>query len=742
MDYYKIERQDQKSKIYKLILHPIPSIIIAFLFMVLVVICPLKQETSSLTVNNLVYLLVYLPVVSVFCFAVFFPLSYTFLNLPRVPYNLKSTILLFFVAWTMFLSIVHLVFMWIGIFPIPFEWLIISFGVGVPLIYLLVWFSISKHIKDGKDTNESTLESEQLNLTTNVNINSYTFNEDDKIRRIERARSKSISKSADHHLYDGANTIPQPFNDEKDQEQKNEIELKQFTNNINDTNNIKEMNKNNNVQKEIVIEIDQQKQEEDQKQEQHQEQPENVFKSNDEPQSQPLSQSLSQSLSISLPRSLNNRSLDETLTHSYYYDTQYQQPLPPLPTTTIVQQQRVSEIKSSSNENLSSNNTSSGNNCNGMDEEIEIGKSCSSVTGSRSSCESHFDASLDETTSRSTPNKCSSIDVQKMDKDILAPDEFISATTPRYYNHATKKPMFSKGSFFYKWWVVSSTMVLGPFGYVFFHLFLFAFYSVSDNFFQILLIISFQAVILTYKLIFRLSFHRMRSVLPNIPLRVFQDGRVLFLFWLELSSHCFFSMVFPHVGSWYMILIYLTLEAFTLTLQILVDTKTFRNYCIRKCEILYKIVYGKVYTGTKLYLILGQDGPLDRSVSLELFFFNTVARALSGCAYIVFSLAIYYGPNQDFYPTIKELKVTSYFLTLLYAGASLGTALVHMYIFKRILKNIYKINLIKRGIQLWGRRPDVAFFFITNCFILPLVVLLQQNSAVSYLLTNTYKIGN
>ncbi|KAN0009786.1 hypothetical protein ACTFIU_007089 [Dictyostelium citrinum] len=776
---YKLEGQDKKSTVYSLITHPVPSIVLAYFFMVLVVVCPLYEESEQLTKGNLIYLLVYLPCVTFFCFAVFFPLTFTFLNLPRIPFNVKSTFL-YLTIWVFFLSFCHLVFMLFGVFPIPFEWIVVSFGVGVPLVYLLVWLSISKHVKSGKDTNHSTLVSEVINENSTSQYGNYS------------------SSSYRHNLYqyekNGADiesspqsttTLPPMIFYKKDYSNSNNsnnnnintpLQKNEF---INETSQIgiplKEIysssqinsnplliglsggiNNNNNSSSNFINE------------------------SNQQPK---LSKSLSESLSKSIPKSLSNSYIQNLCVNDGANENDYS--MDEInninnnnnnSNNNNYNNSNVNNIKNKNScNNISSNNTSSANlnNLNTIGDDIEEndgGKSIgSSVSGSPRSSTSNieipFDLSIVPGGITSPPkldnsNHCNNINGGMIDRDqfpklnhvelenkkeltgvatTAADDNFISATTPRNFNSSTNKGFFSQDGFFFKWWIVSSTIILGPFGYAIFHIFLFAFYSVTNNIFQVILIVSFQIIVFIYKLIFRLSFHRMRRNLPNIPLRVFQDGRVLFLFWLELSSHCFFSMVFPHVGAWYMIIIYLALEALTLTLQIFVDTITFRNWCIRTFERLYENFYLVKYEGVLMYNILGQNGDLDRTVSLEIFFFNTVARALSGFAYIVFSLTIYYGPNQEYYPTIKSLSEFNYFLTLLYAAASLTTALIHMYIFKRILKHIYKINLIKRGIQVWGRRPDVAFFFITNCFILPLVVLLQQNNAVSFLISNLNK---
>ncbi|EAL66065.1 hypothetical protein DDB_G0282411 [Dictyostelium discoideum AX4] len=783
---YKLEGQDKKSSVYSLITHPVPSIVLAYFFMVLVVVCPLYDESEQLTKGNLIYLLVYLPCVTFFCFAVFFPLTFTFLNLPRIPFNVKSTFL-YLTIWVFFLSFCHLVFMLIGIFPIPFEWIIISFGVGVPLVYLLVWLSISKHVKSGKDTNHSTLVSEVLNENStsqygNYSSNSYRHNLYQYEKNGADIESPQLSTTSATTTTSNL-TPPSMMFYKKDSSNNNNIINTNTTTTTSTTINNSNSNINTPIQKTefinetsqvgiplkeiysssqinsnpllIGLSLNESSQQQHQQPQQQQQQ-----------QQLKLSKTLSESPSKSNPKSLSNSFIQNLCVNDGANEN--------IEEIINIDKHVNNNINknnkcNNNNNNISSNNTSSVNlnNLNTIGDDIEEndgGKSIgSSVSGSpRSSIDIPFDLSIEPGGITSPKlNSCNNsnnnnsngriIEIPKLNNNVefenkkestnttSLDDNFISATTPRNYNSSTNKSFFSKDGFFFKWWIVSSTIILGPFGYAIFHIFLFAFYSVTNNIFQVILIVSFQIIVFIYKLIFRLSFHRMRRNLPNIPLRVFQDGRVLFLFWLELSSHCFFSMVFPHVGAWYMIIIYLALEAVTLTLQIFVDTIAFRNWCIRTFEKLYEHFYLIKYEGVLMYNILGQNGDLDRTVSLEIFFFNTVARALSGFAYIVFSLTIYYGPNQEYYPTIKSLSEFNYFLTLLYAFASLTTALIHMYIFKRILKHVYKINLIKRGIQVWGRKPDVAFFFITNCFILPLVVLLQQNNAVSFLISNLNK---
>ncbi|KAK5584718.1 hypothetical protein RB653_006334 [Dictyostelium firmibasis] len=776
---YKLEGQDKKSTIYSLITHPVPSIVLAYFFMVLVVLCPLYDDSAYLTKGNLIYLLVYLPCVTFFCFAVFFPLTYTFLNLPRIPFNVKSTFI-FVILWIFLLSFCHLIIMIIGIFPIPFEWIIISFGVGVPLVYALVWLSISRHVKSGKDTNHSTLVSEVINENSTSQYGNYSSNS---------YRNNLYQYEKNGADIESSNTnIQTPkiiFFKQKDNNNNNNINYHNNNNNNNNNNN----HINTPLQKtEFINEASQVQPKEIYSSSQINSNSHligvlNNLNSNIETSNQQtkLSNSLSESLSKSLPNSyIQNLCINDGANENISCDNYNNDDNDEVVNSNKINKNNINN--KNNNNNTSSNNTSSVNlnNLNTIGDDIEendCNGNGSSVSGSPRSSTSNIDIPFDlsiEPGGITSPklNSISGVGISggvvsgggnnndgtlnkdqipklnnagliemetKKENNYNNDDNFISATTPRNFNLSTNNKFFSRDSFFFKWWIVSSTIVLGPFGYAIFHLFLFAFYSVSSNFLQVILIVSFQVVVFIYKLIFRLSFHRMRRNLPNIPLRVFQDGRVLFLFWLELSSHCFFSMVFPHVGAWYMIIIYLALEALTLTLQIFVDTISFRNWCIRRFESLYEYFYLIKYQGVLMYNILGQNGDLDRTVSLEIFFFNTVARSLSGFAYIVFSLTIYYGPNQQYYPTIKSLSEFNYFLTLLYAAASLTTALIHMYIFKRILKHIYKINLIKRGIQVWGRRPDVAFFFITNCFILPLVVLLQQNNAVSFLISNLTK---
>ncbi|GAM25761.1 hypothetical protein SAMD00019534_089360 [Acytostelium subglobosum LB1] len=540
--YHLFEQQNVKSKLFGFLRNPLPSIIIAYLIMALVVVCPLYQQTNYLSINNLTYLLVYIPIVAVFCFAVFFSLTYCFLNLSRVPENANVILFLFAFVWVSIQIGVHVLSMAGHIFPVPFEWIIVSFGFGVPLIYLIVWASMPAHL------------------------------------RRNPFRRPTIQ-------WDDPKAIPMP----------------QLT----------------------------------------------------ATQSSPI---ISDSAT-----SLDNVSISS-------------------------QHSSTDSIGLSDKSAASSNSTSSSSSISSSDmAQAAINKAAAAA----------FEITVKEQSATQTP----------------------------------------KTTFLFRFWVVASTLFLGPFGYCFFHLFLLAFYSVTSNLFQSLLIVGFQVLIVLYKLIFRLSFHRMRFHLPYIPIRVFQDGRILFLFWLELSSHCFFSMVFPHVGSWYMILLYLIVEAISLTLQVVADTSSVRSLLIRMFESVYSIFSDKPYKGYMVYNILGQSGELDRTVSLELFFFNCVARSLAGFSYIVFSLVIYFGPNKKFYQTIDSLDADAYNLTLVYATASIVSSFVQLIVFRVILKRVYRIDLVRQGYRVWKRKPDVAFFFITNCFILPLVVLLQHNNAVSYLLS-------
>ncbi|KAF2076001.1 hypothetical protein CYY_002708 [Polysphondylium violaceum] len=476
------------------------------------------------------------------------------------------------------------------IFPIPFQWLIIAFGIGVPLIYLMVWISISPDIKSGKDNNNYTLCDHKIDLKELKDIEKKTLD----------SNGEYINEKID---------VGQTLDFEK-----NPAEIHSLT------------------------------------------------------------QTLGQHLA-NFENQMDKKEINKSLSSS---------PNPPL----NIESPPQLEIEKSELENMSQ------------------------------------DGSLTSKSSQSLD--ISSDEISENDKQT-GYEEKITIKEPQIIEN--------KRSFLFKFWIVSSTLCLGPLGYVIFHLFLFAFYSVNNNVYQFILIIGFQIVILIYKFLFRLSFHRMRAHLPNIPLRVFQDARILFLFWLECSTHSFFSCVFPHVGSAYMIILYLAFEATALTLQIIVDTTTFRSKCIFLIESIYYHFKMKKYNGTYLYSLLGQNGELDRTVSLELFFFNCVARSLASFAYLVLSLAIYYGPNLKNYPTM-DLEPHSYYLTLLYAAASVVTSLIHMIICRIILKKVYKMDLLERGVMVWKRRPDIAFFFILNCFILPLVVLLKQNNAVSYLLYN------
>eukprot|EP01133_Synstelium_polycarpum_P000234 gene234-284_t len=585
--WYHREQQHLPTYLFKAIQNPMPAILLAFFIMVLVVICPLFDITTTISVRSLTYLLVYIPVVGIFCFAVFFSLTYSFLNLPRIPINLPRTLFLFLVVWILFQVVFHLCTMVVGIFPFPFQWIIISFGAGVPLIYIIVWLSIPPHIRQHTLNSLTSLEyvRESIPIAMREFPTAASLSDDTKPKP---AILRTASLPATTQL---RNILPPT-----------------------------------------------------------------------PPASMPLPSSL---------------------------------PLPTIEATPISQ---------------SLNGTSS----------IRCAISPSLLSPSSPVAAPVHDEleSSSQTSLSSNAGSFESFDSVEASNHVSAQE-----TAPK----ASEK---KEPSFLFQFYIVATTMFLGPFGYVFFHLFLFAFYSTKNNLYQFLLIVAFQALVFTYKIIFRLSFHRMRNHLPHIPLRGFQDTRVLFLFWLELSTHCFFSMVFPHVGSWYMILLYLVIEAFTLTAQILVDTTKFRQAAISLFEGAYLNTTGTKYSGEWLYRVLGQSGELDRTVSLELFFFNCVARILSGLAYIIFTLVIYFGPNNDFYPTFNILNSTNYFLTLVYAIASVVSSLVQMLISKQILTRVYHLNLLDQGVAIWRRKPDVAFLFMTNCFILPLVVLLQHNNAV------------
>eukprot|EP01132_Coremiostelium_polycephalum_P009307 gene9307-11408_t len=624
--FYHIEQQHLKSKVFKYISNPLSSALLAYLIMAILVIIPLSPVEKSLAPQNLIYLLVYIPIVSVFCFAVFFSITYTFLNLPRIPYNFKTTIFFFFIVWILIQIGGHFLTMICNVFPIPFQWIIIAFGLGVPLIYAIVWSSISNVIKKRNQIQRNRSYSQHDRDIVKLNCNNINNNGNIEI---------PLEKYLPHP------TISIPINNNSIQN----TPEKDLTININENNN----NNNNN-------------------------------------NNSPTSSSPSTSSSTSTSSAGSSPNLSTRQNHQHQQQQQHNIPIP----------STIQDINSKLNGSTSTT------------------ASTSILTNS----ESGLDMSLDSPR-RPPLNEEEIEEIQ---------DQIIKECNPS--NQEEPKP------FLFQFWVVASTLALGPVGYVFFHVFLFVFYSVNENLYQTFVIVAFQMIVLIYKFVFRLSFHRMRKHLPHIPLRVFQDGRILFLFWLELSSHCFFSMVFPHVGSWFMILVYLVIEATTLSLQIVVDTKTFRGYCIKFVEKVHEFLTGEKYTGQFLYQMLGQNGELDRTVSLEIFFFNCLARTLAGASYIIFSLAIYFGPNEKYYPTIHNLKESNYFMTLFYAGLTLATSLIQMYLFRGFLLKIYRINLIKNGIKVWRRKPDVAFFFITNCFILPLVVLLDHNNAVTYLLSN------
>ncbi|EGG24105.1 hypothetical protein DFA_06244 [Cavenderia fasciculata] len=566
--FFHTELQHLPTRCYKWIESPLSSIIIAYIIMSLVVLCPLYPVKENLSVNNLTYLLVYLPVVGVFCFAVFFPLAYTFLNLPRIPYNIKTTLFLFLGIWNLILIGSHFLTMLGHAFPIPFQWIIIAFGGGVPIIYLLVWNSLPGYIRS---------------FVPNANNNHSSFNSADA----EKEKEKEIE------LERLENSQQQPAQQQPPEYESNLMTLRSSVDN-------------------------------------------NSGSPNPPTLSEPL------------PTPITNHHLTSSNNNNNYFTTP------------------------SGLNNL-------------------LMKSVDNPTN-------HLqEIAIDENHSRNISESSTQSSVSNRSAEALS-------DTISFNSSVANSQVLDKSSI------------------------------VTDQFLQAVLIVAFQLMILVYKIIFRLSFHRMRYYLPHIPLRVFQDGRVLFLFWLELSTHCFFSMVFPHIGSWYMILIYLVMESVTLTLQVLVDTVKFRTFAIKTYESLYEYFNDTKYTGTLLHRLLGQNGELDRSVSLELFFFNCTARSLSALAYIIFSLVIYYGPNSQFYPTLNS-DFFSFFMTLVYAFASFVTSSTHMVICRPILRKVYKIDMVKVGLQLWRRKPDVSFFFITNCFILPLVVLLEQNNAVSYLFT-------
>ncbi|EFA84124.1 SNF2-related domain-containing protein [Heterostelium album PN500] len=493
--FHHYEQQNVKSKVFHLLRNPFPSIAIALLIMSLIVVTPLGHKSNRLALSDLTYLLIYIPFVAIFCFAVFFSLTYTFFNISRIPERLSLILFLYLGVWISFQIAAHVALKASG-YLLPFGWIIIAFGLGVPLIYALLWISLPKRFKEKQPNKDSEFSAES----------------------------------------------------------KEEIPMR------------------------IISQ-----------------------------QNEPYSYS-----NISTPNSVTTPTT--TRTQSEFTMGVLPIPMPTTPSSDI------SEISTdSSNESFPNFSTTDINNI-----------SLESMEG------------FNNNTTAAANNNCNIT----LDSNGQPQAQTTNTNANQENNNKTKVESKSKPSFLFKFWIVASTLSLGPFGYVFFHLFLLAFYSVTSNLAQSFLIVAFQMLVLVYKLIFRLSFHRMRAYLPEIPLRVFQDGRVLFLFWLELSSHCFFSMVFPHVSSWYMIVLYILIEAVTLAAQIMFDTVVVRSFFIRLFEETYEFIFVRKYSGTLVYRVLGISGDLDRTVSLELFFFNCLARALAGLAYIVFTLVIYFGPNH------------------------------------------------------------------------------------------------
>lgn len=254
-------------------------------------------------------------------------------------------------------------------------------------------------------------------------------------------------------------------------------------------------------------------------------------------------------------------------------------------------------------------------------------------------------------------------------------------------------------------------------------LFILVFYSSQTSLYQYIIVCVFQVLQFTYKIAARLYNIYLGRYL-GFTVEKTHDIIICHNFFIELASNIYHTIVFPRVGSYGLVIVYILLETLGLVLQLIFDTDFARTWIKRTLNNILHERYAQMVTS---YVELSPTG---RRTAATCFYFNVLARLLSSIVYMPFVTFLRYSYNSQFYPTIAELSKSSFDNAYIYAAASFGIAFLQGIISRNIIQHVYEIDIIKIGNNAWRRIFWQLLLIIPTAFVFPYVSLLSINNVI------------
>jgi len=199
-------------------------------------------------------------------------------------------------------------------------------------------------------------------------------------------------------------------------------------------------------------------------------------------------------------------------------------------------------------------------------------------------------------------------------------------------------------------------------------------------------------------------------------------------FFVELSSNVYHTIVFPRVGSYGLVIVYILMETLGLVAQLVFDTDLVRAWIKRTFSTLSQGKYAQMAVS---YVELSPTG---RRTAATCFYFNVLARLVASLVYMPFVTFLRFSYNSQFYPTISELSMTSFNNAYIYAAASFGIAFLQGIISRNIISRVYEIDIVKIGNNAWRRIFWQLILIIPTSFVFPYVSLLSINNVIPFVL--------